>query len=208
MEQVENFKENEDVDYNEEKATPAPVLSMYAPIEEAAGYDADEMYRGATVIPVHSYSYNDEGSPEYSKAAESFIPANELTEEQRIDVLRKSIIKMMNHGGYRASDKTFCKQRHWIAVYRITADEGFTIDGDFHYFKHIVDGMELPTADIPLKADTLAQTIKGVYASSFADWKSDGLSGRRLNEYNDIHHCAEVFAKILAENRPRKIWNG
>ena len=187
--------------------TAAPQLNV-ALDTEAAGYDADEMYRGATVIPVHSYSYNDEGSPEYSKAAESFIPANELTEEQRIDVLRKSIIKMMNHGGYRASDKTFCKQRHWIAVYRITADEGFTIDGDFHYFKHIVDGMELPTADIPLKEDTLAQTIKGVYASSFADWKSDGLSGRRLNEYNDIHHCAEVFAKILAENRPRKIWNG
>ena len=34
MEQVENFKENEDVDYNEVKATPAPVVSMYAPIEE------------------------------------------------------------------------------------------------------------------------------------------------------------------------------
>ena len=34
MEQVENFKENEDVDYNEVKATPAPVLSMYATIEE------------------------------------------------------------------------------------------------------------------------------------------------------------------------------
>ena len=34
MEQVENFKENEDVDYNEVKATPAPVISMYAPIEE------------------------------------------------------------------------------------------------------------------------------------------------------------------------------
>ena len=40
---------------------------------EAAGYDADEMQRESTVIPVHSYSYNDESSPEYSMAAESFI---------------------------------------------------------------------------------------------------------------------------------------
>lgn len=33
MDQVENFKENEDVDYNEVKTTPAPVISMYAHIE-------------------------------------------------------------------------------------------------------------------------------------------------------------------------------
>ena len=121
----------------------------------------------------------------------------------RIDVLRKSMMQMINHGGYRATDKTFCKQRHWISIYRIAADEGFTIDGDFWYFKHIIDGMKLPIEDISLKASTLEQTVKGVYANSFADWKSDGLSGRRLNEYNDIRHCAEVFAKILAENRPK-----
>lgn len=34
MEQVENFKENEEVEDNEVKATPAPVVSMYAPIED------------------------------------------------------------------------------------------------------------------------------------------------------------------------------
>ena len=34
MEQVENFKENEDVDYNDVKTTSTPVISMYAPIEE------------------------------------------------------------------------------------------------------------------------------------------------------------------------------
>ena len=62
---------------------------------------------------------------------------------------------------------------------------------------------QVPIADIPLKADTLEQTVKGVYDNSFIDWKSDSLTGRRLNEYNDIHHCAEVFAQILAENRPK-----
>ena len=34
MEQVENFKENEDVDYSDVKTTSTPVVSMYAPIEE------------------------------------------------------------------------------------------------------------------------------------------------------------------------------
>lgn len=45
MDQVENFKENEDVDYNEVKTTPAPVISMYAHIEEE-----DEMMMAAEDI--------------------------------------------------------------------------------------------------------------------------------------------------------------
>ena len=140
----------------------------------------------------------------FGMAAEPFVPANELTEEQRIDVLRKSLIQMMNKGGYRASDKTFCKQRHWIAVYRIAADEGFTIDGYYRYFRHIVDGMNLQNCKIALNIETLERSIKGVYGMSFVDWSDNGLSGKNLDEYNDIHYCAEVFLKILSDNRPKR----
>ena len=167
------------------------------------GHDVDGFGVGARTISYRPYRYEATDEKEYDRAADPFVPASELTEQQRIDVLRKSMMQMINHGGYRATDKTFCKQRHWISIYRIAADEGFTFDGEFRYFKHIIDGMKLPIENIPLKSDTLEQTVKGVYANSFADWKSDGLSGRRLNEYNDIRHCAEVFAKILAENRPK-----
>ena len=172
---------------------------------ERNGHDLDSLRQGATTIPMYAPYPNEESvEQEFDRAAESLVPASELTEEQKIDVLRRSISLMLNHGGYRPSDKTFCKQRHWIAIYRIAADEGFIIDGQFRYFKHIVDTMNLPIENIPLKADTLEQTVKGVYANSFIDWKSDNLSGRRLNEYNDIHHCAEVFARILKENRPKR----
>ena len=171
---------------------------------EAAGYDADEIHQKTTAIPIHSYNYDDEDSHDYNMAAESFVPANELTEEQRIDVLRKSLVQMMNHGSYRASDKTFCKQRHWLSVYRIAADEGFTIDGDYRYFKHIVDGMNLSNCKVPLNIDTLERSIKGVYSESFVDWNGDGLVGKSLDEYNDIHHCSEVFLNILSDNRPKR----
>ena len=171
---------------------------------ERNGHDLDNRHPETATRPMYIPCTDDEAvEQEYDRAAEC-IPASELTEQQKIDVLRKSMIQMLRHGGYRASDRTFCKQRHWIAVYRIAADEGFILDGDFKYFKHIVDEMGLPIADIPLKADTLEQTVKGVYDNSFIDWKSDSLTGRRLNEYNDIHHCAEVFAQILAENRPKR----
>ena len=36
MEQVENFKENEDVDYNEVKTTYTPIINMYPPTEEGS----------------------------------------------------------------------------------------------------------------------------------------------------------------------------
>lgn len=34
---------------------------------------------------------------------------------------------------------------------------------------------------------------------SFVDWSDNGLSGKNLDESNDIHHCAGVFLKILSE---------
>ena len=64
--------------------------------------------------------------------------------------------------------------------------------------------MGLSIADIPLKADTLEQTVRGVNAKSFIDWDSEGMTGKRLKEYEDIKHCAEVFKRILEENRPKR----
>lgn len=109
----------------------------------------------------------------------------------------------MNHGGYRTSDRTFSKQRHWIAIYRIAADEGFTIDGDFKYFKHIVDRMSLQSCKVALNIDKLEKNVKGIYGISFVDWSDNGLSGKNLDEFNDIKQCAEVFLKILSDNRPK-----
>ncbi len=141
----------------------------------------------------------------FAIAADSgFVPANELAEEQRMEVLRKSLKKMMNHGGFRHSDRTFCKQRHWIAVYRIATDEGFAIDGDFGYFKQMIDGMNLTNCPLPLNIEALERGIKGVYSTSFVDWSANGLAGKSLDEYNDIRHCAKVFLQILTENRPKK----
>ena len=45
---------------------------------------------------------------------------------------------------------------------------------------------------------------RGVYSDSFVDWSESGLAGKSLDEYNDIKQCAEVFLKILSDNRPRR----
>lgn len=165
---------------------------------------ADETHESTHSKTITFYYDEDKEEDRYSMAAESVIPANELTEEQRIDVLRKSLVQMFNHGGYLNSDKTFCKQRHWISVYRIVADEGFIIEGDFKYFKHVVEGMNLSNCKVPLNVNTLERNIKGIYASSFETWNDNGMTEDALKEYNDIRHCAEVFLNLLSNNRPKR----
>ena len=167
---------------------------------EMAGHDADKVHSNAYSIP-QEYESDDN---DYGMAAETFIDARELTEPQRIEVLEQSILQLLNHGGYKKTDKTFCKQRHWLSVYRIAADEGFIIEGDFSYFKQVVDRMNLPECNVPLNIETLERKVQGIYGMSFAEWNNDGLSERQLTEYNDSHHCAEVFLKILSENRPKR----
>lgn len=100
-------------------------------------------------------------------------------------------------------DAVFTKQRHWEAVYRIAADKGFVIDGDYRYFKHIIDGMSL--TNVPeLKADTIEKLSKGVYAQTFEDWSPNGLLGKDLSAYNEIHLCGEKFMKIIDAKIPQK----
>ena len=94
------------------------------------------------------------------------------------------------------------------AMKLVEEEEGLTVkdnpvDGDFRYFKHIVDGMNLQSSKVALNIDTLKKNVKGIYGMSFVDWSDNGLSGKDLDEYNDIHHCAEVFFKILSDNRPK-----
>ena len=64
--------------------------------------------------------------------------------------------------------------------------------------------MNLSNCKVPLNIDTLERSIKGVYSESFVDWNGDGLVGKSLDEYNDIHHCSEVFLNILSDNRPKR----
>ena len=64
--------------------------------------------------------------------------------------------------------------------------------------------MDLQNCKVALNIDTLEKNVKGVYGMSFVDWSDNGLSGKNLDEYNDVHHCAEVFLKILSDNRPKK----
>ena len=81
---------------------------------------------------------------------------------------------------------------------------GLIIDGDFKYFKSIIDRMQIDTLSIPLSISYLEKTIKDIYAMNIENWTDDGLSEKKLIEYEDIKRCVDAFVKIVEMNIPRK----
>ena len=98
-------------------------------------------------IQLHPY-YND-GNDDQQLVAEADV--KDWPEEKRIATLKKSICQLI---GYEPKKSPLNKQRHWIAIYRIAADKGFIIEGDFAYFKRIIDDMQISNLPVPLKIAT------------------------------------------------------
>lgn len=145
------------------------------------------------VIQLHPY-YNEENDDQ-QLVAEANV--KDWPEEKRIATLKKSICQLI---GYEPKRSPLSKQRHWIAIYRIATDKGFIIEGDFAYFKRIIDDMQISNLPVPLKIELLQSSIKDVYAKDIEDWTDDNLSGKKLAEYEDIKKCADAFTKIVGNN--------
>lgn len=146
-----------------------------------------------------SYAINTD--EDYIKMVAETANIKDLPEEKRIEILKKCIVKLL---GYNPKKSTFSKQRHWESIYRIAADFGFVIDGDYAYFKNIIDKMQLNNLPAALTYEFLDKANTGIYAHNYGEWSSVGLIGRKFQEFEDIKHCAEAFKKIVEENIPKK----
>lgn len=101
---------------------------------------------------------------------------------------------------YTPENSPLIKQRNWEAIYRIAADYGFIIDGDYQDFISVVRRMNITAISSRIDSDILSCLNIGVYAKDFREWSSKGLTGRKLTEYQDIHACAERFRDIVRQN--------
>lgn len=128
-------------------------------------------------------------------AADAPISGN-LPEEERITILKKSLVKFV---GYDPRKSPLGKQRNWIAIYRVAADLGLTIDGDFAYFKRIIDQMQIAHLPTALKTDFLEKSIKGVYARNLMDWSREDFTDRNPTGFKEVKSCADSFWKVTVE---------
>lgn len=165
---------------------------------------------GLQVSPRRYASYDEassslDGSHGYglSLAAENVDNVAEWPEPTRLELLRECLTRLINHG-YAGRSTAFSKLRHWEAVYRIAADYGFVIDGDYRYFNQVIANMDIQNLPYPLPQAFLENANVGIYAQSFKDWTDEDLSGKALAEYNDIRKCALIFERII-KNKLEKL---
>lgn len=158
---------------------------------ESNGHDVEEVESAAGHDNAYSYKY------EVSMAAER-LSVKDMDEPTRLEILRKSIAKLINYG-YNKKNAIFSKQRHWKAIYRIVVDYGFAIEGDYGYFKKKIDEMELRNLPYALSSNFLSNNNVGIYAKDIKEWTSEGMEGRKLAEYEDIKKCADAFEVIVED---------
>lgn len=175
------------------------IITMYF---FATGSNLSQLNRQPTPapygLPAINATYNADNTPtlkpvENRIAAES-VNVRELEEEDRIDLFKRCLTALWNSN---YAPTPFTKARHWVAVYRIAADYGFVIDGDFERFKDFIDNMNFHEIPVMLNTIALERECQGVYAKHIDDWSGEGLTGRDLNKYVDIQRCAQAFMVIV-----------
>ena len=173
-------------------------------------YETDHSTTTGLQAPPRRYTSHDEvpSSPDESHnyglplAAEN-VGVTDLPEPTRLGLLKECLTSLVNHG-YAGKGVAFSKLRHWEAVYRIAADYGFVIDGDYRHFNQAIADMDIPNLPYPLPHTFLEKANVGIYAQAFKDWTEENLNGKALMEYNDIRKCALLFERII-KNRLEKL---
>lgn len=135
--------------------------------------------------------------------ADNLFDVKDLPEQTRIEIFQKSLEQMFRLADYKGN-KTFSKQRHWLAIYRIGVDFGFVIDFDYRYFSSFIEQMQLDDCPIPLKIGTLEKSNTGIYQESFENWNSNTLTDKERKQFDDIKVCTTSFKRILTGNILKK----
>lgn len=171
---------------------------------EMAGFYADEYIEeeeqeeqvaNQIDVPFVASAYAFSASEPVAEAAETEAEyVRKLPVDERLELLR-DIIEDLIHN--RKNGIKFDKKRYWESIYRITADYGFIIDGDYPYFKQKIDEMGIKDLPYSFSVDFIEHENQGVYAQHIDDWNSDGLVGSKLVKFNDIKKFADGFREIV-----------
>ncbi len=135
--------------------------------------------------------------------AENWADVKELPEQTRVEIFQKSLEQMFHLVDYKGN-KTFSKQRHWLAIYRIAVDLCFVIDYDYSYFSNFIERMKLDGCPVPFKISALEKLNTGIYQEPLKEWNSITLTKKECKQFDDIKACAISFKNILMSNISEK----
>ena len=143
------------------------------------------------VLDEEEGSAEDDDTATFQEAAE-FHFYYELSEPQRVHYLERFLTDLLT-----ASPEVFTREYQWMAIYRISADYGLVIDGDYRYFVDKVSSLQLEGFPKLLAADRLEKLDQSLYGKKYDDWSNEGLTGRKLSEYKNMLACANAFKELV-----------
>lgn len=211
---------------NEINAAISIVVAMYlyitgvsiTDLEMAGAQEVDETYTtpiaysfseadrsAVTFSKPKGYDLEDEFQSTFSLAAENEVEyIKKLAEPDRLTLLAEIISDLIYS---KKNGILFNKKRYWVAIYRIAADLGFIIDGDYPYFKQKVNAMNIEGLPYTFTISYIEGQLQGIYKEHIEDWSDHGLTARNLIEYNDIKAFAVAFRDLvitkIAQHRVR-----
>lgn len=189
------------------------VLYLYVTFIHIADFEKIEALLEVPVDAAHetegvekAVSYTDlaDGqSPSALSVAAEGVAFGHLNKEERQTFFHRVLLQLIHYGGYTQKNAVFTKRRHWIGVYRVACDSGLIADGDFAQFDQALATFDPEQLPVRLMPNFLPKAVTGIYARPLHEWTATGLDGRKLQEFEDIRHCAEVFREIVEKNFPR-----
>lgn len=117
-----------------------------------------------------------------------------MNEEEKMDLLKRSILKAQSYTPLFTKSVIGCQSIRWQ---RTRTSSSTAIMHTCTTYRH--DGSEnMPDG---LSANYLDRMNKGVFADDLSEWTSTGLSGMKRSEFTDIKETAEKFGEIIDETR-------
>lgn len=87
-----------------------------------------------------------------------------------------------------------------IVSYCIEADKGFVIEGDFDYFKRIIDNMQMNNFHVPFKIESLQVQSRMCMQKILKIGQTIILVEINWQSMKILIICADAFAKIVENN--------
>lgn len=127
----------------------------------------------------------------------------DLSKNEAKEKLRNSIVQLQEEKISTAEGKKeylFNRAAHWIAVFRVLADEGVFSLTDYKAFSWCMQEIDNGTFRIPCEYATIKNITKTLYNKPFSTWHYDAVYNKKRDPFDRMVKVVNGFQQILKRN--------
>lgn len=127
----------------------------------------------------------------------------DLSKNEAKEKLRNSIVQLQEEKISTAEGKReylFNRAAHWIAVFRVLADEGVFSLTDYKAFSWCMQEIDNGTFRIPCEYSAIKNITKTLYNKPFSTWHYDAVYNKKRDPFDRMVQVVKGFQQILKRN--------